>query len=335
MSLIGKHALKEVLGEIPLTAEMYWLLRQPGKPLSADFSLHRMQKLLPDWVAQAQASPYRHQSGKHIFIFGMLRYWIEHATLLGLTLAGLGHKITYSYLPYARWNKPIDRFNLRRHNIYARTLLKQAEPLLKIKPLLTARKASGLPKELERGVEMVALHDTQYTQQVEEVERDSDLYRLRLERDCSAARAALALLQHEQPDLVLLPNGTILEFGVIYQVAKYLNIPIVTYEFGEQQRRLWLTQNGEVMRQNTNDLWQARQGHQLTEEQWAQVQQLFAARQRGSLWENFAMRWQGVPSEGGAKVRQALGLDERPIVLLATNVIGDSLTLGRRYSATR
>jgi len=29
-------------------------------------------------------------------------------------------------------------------------------------------------------------------------------------------------------------------------------------------------------------------------------------------------------------VRQALGLDERPVVLLATNVIGDSLTLGRQ-----
>ena len=43
-----------------------------------------------------------------------------------------------------------------------------------------------------------------------------------------------------------------------------------------------------------------------------------------------ARRWQGVPSEGGEKVRPALGLDERPIVLLATNVIGDSLTLGRQ-----
>jgi hypothetical protein len=77
-------------------------------------------------------------------------------------------------------------------------------------------------------------------------------------------------------------------------------------------------------------MWLARQDQPLTEEQWAQVKQLFAARQRASLFENFARRWQGVPSEGGAKVRQALGLDERPVVLLATNVIGDSLTLGRQ-----
>jgi len=60
------------------------------------------------------------------------------------------------------------------------------------------------------------------------------------------------------------------------------------------------------------------------------VRKLFAARQRASLWENFARRWQGVPSEGGEQVRLSLGLDKRPIVLLATNVIGDSLTLGRQ-----
>jgi capsule polysaccharide export protein KpsC/LpsZ len=61
-----------------------------------------------------------------------------------------------------------------------------------------------------------------------------------------------------------------------------------------------------------------------------QVQRLFAARQKASLWENFTRRWQGAPSIGGQLVRAELRLDNRPIVLLATNVIGDSLTLGRQ-----
>ena len=130
--------------------------------------------------------------------------------------------------------------------------------------------------------------------------------------------------------MIILPNGTILEFGVIYQVARYLGIPTVTYEFGEQRDRIWLAQNAEVMRQDTSELWQTRQDQALSQDQLSQVRKLFASRQRGSLWENFARRWQGVPSEGGAQVRQTLGLDQRPIVLLATNVIGDSLTLGRQ-----
>jgi hypothetical protein len=57
---------------------------------------------------------------------------------------------------------------------------------------------------------------------------------------------------------------------------------------------------------------------------------LFVARQRASMWENFARLWQDTPAQGGDQARKELGLDERPVVLLATNVLGDSLTLGRQ-----
>jgi capsule polysaccharide export protein KpsC/LpsZ len=56
---------------------------------------------------------------------------------------------------------------------------------------------------------------------------------------------------------------------------------------------------------------------------------LFSARQNATLWENFSRLWQGNASEGGEAIREKLGLDQRPVVLLATNVLGDSLTLGR------
>jgi hypothetical protein len=84
------------------------------------------------------------------------------------------------------------------------------------------------------------------------------------------------------------------------------------------------------MRQDTSELWAARQDTELNDEQLDQVRTLLAARQRASLWENFSRRWQGIPSQGGEQLRETLQLDLRPIVLLATNVIGDSLTLGRQ-----
>ena len=68
----------------------------------------------------------------------------------------------------------------------------------------------------------------------------------------------------------------------------------------------------------------------MTAEQLERMRSLFVARQRGALWENFARSWQGTPAQGGSQIRKALGLDERPLVLLATNVLGDSLTLGRQ-----
>ncbi len=137
-------------------------------------------------------------------------------------------------------------------------------------------------------------------------------------------------LQNNRPDVVIVPNGTIQELGIIYRVARCLKIPTVTYEFGDQRQRIWLAQNAEVMRQETDGMWKERSAQPLTPAQMERLHNLFVARQRGALWENFSRLWQGSPAQGGDQARQALGLDSRPMVLLATNVLGDSLTLGRQ-----
>jgi hypothetical protein len=338
MKMISKQDLKNILGQIPLTAEAYWYLRQPGKPITPEFTLDHLEHSIPEWhnqvinsqVYQSSNQDPRLAETKSIFIFATLRYWLEHATLLGMTLASLGHSVALAYLPYARWQQPISAFNLRRQNIYAQGVLEKASPLLKVIPLLSQSRATRLPAELHQAVDQVSLRDTQYTQQVEDVRLDSDLYKLRSERNHTAAIAAFNYLRRNKPDTIILPNGTILEFGVLYQVARFLGIPTITYEFGEQRNRIWLAQNAEVMRQETNALWHKRCNQPLSSAQLNQVRKLFSARQRGSLWENFARRWQGAPSTGGEQVRKSLGLDQRPVVLLATNVIGDSLTLGRQ-----
>jgi hypothetical protein len=338
MKMVRKQDIKNILGQIPLTAEAYWYLRQPGKPVTPEFSLDQLERLIPEWRAQVLASPYfismsklpQSNQRKKILIFSTLRYWIEHASLLGMALAGMGHSVTFSYVPFARWQEPIDPFNLRRQNLYAERVLAKAHPLIKVLPLLNQGKTRRQPSELLEAVKLVSLRDTQYTLQVEDVSLDSSLYKLRLQRNCEASGAALSYMRRHKPDVVILPNGTILEFGAVYQVARYLEIPVVTYEFGEQRDRIWLAQDAEVMHQETAGLWQSRKNLELTEDQLSQVRKLFSSRQRASLWENFARRWQGIPSEGGEQVRQTLGLDQRPTVLLATNVIGDSLTLGRQ-----
>jgi hypothetical protein len=338
MKFISKQAFKNVLGQIPLTAEAYWYLRQPGKPVTPEFSLDQLEQLIPGWREQVtsalQNPPTDHATQqfqpRRVFIFGTLRYWIEHTTLLGMALAGFGHSVTYSYLPYARWQTPLDTFNLRRQNLYAEGVLGKASPLIKIEPLLNYGNGRRVPSELLQAVDLVSLRDTQYTLQMEVVSLETDLYKLRLQRNRDAACAAFFYLRRHKPDVIILPNGTILEFGVLFQVARYLNIPVVTYEFGEQRDRIWLAQNSEVMRQKTDDLWRVRKDQKLTPTQLNQVRKLFMSRQHASLWENFYRRWQGVPSEGGEQVRNILGLDQRPIALLATNVIGDSLTLGRQ-----
>jgi hypothetical protein len=332
MDFLKIAALKDMLGELPLAPELYWQLRQPGRPLSEGFNLQGMEKRIPTWRQELETflNSTPAPAGKRVLLFATLRYWIAHAGVIGLALRGQGHEVTLAYLPYSDWTSPISRFDLRRQNAYAKRILNKLEPHLKVTSLISSNKTSQLEEHLVQAVQENALRDTQYTLQVEEVDKQSDLYHLRLERNWSAARSALTLMQSVRPQVVIIPNGSILEFGAVHQAARFLDLTVVTYEFGEQRQRIWIGQNCEVMRQETNELWAAHKEQPLTSEQLDQIRTLFASRQRASLWENFSRRWQGAPSQGGEKVRQELGLDGRPLVLLATNVIGDSLTLGRQ-----
>jgi hypothetical protein len=342
---INKRVVKQILGDLPLAPELYWQIFQHGMPVTRGFSLRKTERALPQWRAQAEtareARPAAYPS-RRILIFCTLRYWIEHGALLGAALSGMGHEITLAYLPYASLNRQTNRFDVRRHNAYTHSALKESAGLFQTVSLLDVRPAAeeSLPAGLLEEIEQVSLRDTQYTLQIEDVDRDDQkspaarLYRLRHRRNLEAALAFLgwyqALKPEERPEMLLTPNGSILEMGAIYQAARHLGIPAVTYEFGEQHGRIWLAHNSEVMLQETDDLWKTYRDCPLTKSQWEQIRALYASRQNGRLWENFSRLWQGLPSQGGEKVRQALGLDARPIVLLAANVIGDSLTLGRQ-----
>jgi hypothetical protein len=331
MRVSGKETIKNILGQIPFTAELYWLVRQRGGPLQSRFSLRGLQNELPGVITEVNACKLNGTVGKKIFLFSALHYWIEHTALLGLSLVAQGHQVSLGYLPYSEWNKPINRFDLRRQNSYAHKVLSPAESLMQVVPFMNLHVPySKLSDELNALVRQVTTYDTQYTLQVEETDENSDIFRMRYERNMEAARAAQWYFQNNRPDVVIIPNGTIQEPGVVYRVAKHMRIPTVTYEFGDQRQRIWIAKDSEVMRQETEGMWKVRQSRPLSEAQMERLQNLFQARQRGSLWENFARLWQGVPAQGGEQARKLLGLDSRPVVLLATNVLGDSLTLGRQ-----
>ncbi len=328
---MDRKKIKKILGEIPYTAELYWHLVQRHKPWQAHFNLDFLESVLPEAAAQAQAHQITRAAGKKVFIFASLHYWIEFSTLLGLALAGMGHEVTLAFLPYASWDQPIQKFDLRRQNLYTRQTLQPANAVLCVQSLLDVRPLSRLlPPELAQKVEQVSVFDTQYTLQVEDVTKTEDIYQLRQERNLQTALNARAWLGAHRPDAAIIPNATILEMGVVYHVARHLQIPTVTFEFSDQRERIWLAQNMEIMRHETDDLWEAKGDAPLEDDQLQRLQDLFTAREGGRTWKNFARKWQQTSVQGANKVRAKLGLDDRPVVLLATNVLGDSLTLGRQ-----
>jgi hypothetical protein len=158
---------------------------------------------------------------------------------------------------------------------------------------------------------------------------DRALYNLRLERNGFTARAALEWMQANKPDVVLVPNGLILEMGIVFRVARHLGIPAITYEFNDQREQIWLAQNSSIMQQETDYLVEARCNLPMTDAMYERVADLENARRGARVWGKSKRLWQYVSSQGAQETRKVLGLDSRPVVMLAANVLGDSLTLGR------
>ncbi len=320
--------LRDRLGRNRLLSRGYIRWRG-GQRTRSSYRCPLLEEVLSESVAAAEEAAARAPKGKDIFLFSVWHHWVEYSTLLGLVLAGQGHRVTLGFLPYEKWGRPLDWLTLRQNDAYTKNLLKPVAPLLSPVSALDLAMPQ-LPEALQDAVEQVALYDTQYLLQVEEVDRRHPLYRMRKQRDTFAARAALSWFERYRPDGIILPNGLIFEFGAVYQVARFLHIPVVTYEFGERWEHIWLSQDAPIIQHDLDALWRARKDRPLTTQQRHWLETFLRARQTTPQQDGFLRTWQETERQGSQQARAALGLDGRPVVLYTTNVLGDSLTLGRQ-----
>ncbi len=331
-----REAAKEALGRLPWTAELYQRWGAEGAVPAGGFSLERLASHIPGWVeavreaqrADSQARPRR------VLTFGYLQWWLEYALAMALLLRAEGHQVDLAYLPHRRWHADPHDFDLRRQWTY---LGQRLAPLADVIGLLPLASGDGqLPPALARAMDIQSQLDVQYSLAKEEIDWGGDgevdaLLALRQARNRSASAAAMRILRAGAYDAVVIPNGSILEFGALYRTAQHLGVQVVTYEFGEQRQRMWLAQDDEVMRLPTDELWKQRGNRALGDAQVERLRTLYAARRGGRRWSQFARQWQRSESEGAQAARTRLGLSmEKPVVLLCTNVVGDSLALDRQ-----
>lgn len=325
-----KEIIKKVLGELPLTAEVFWLLRQNDVPSPSNFSLKTIRDLLPEAARVVAQYKTKNPVGKKVFMFASTHYWLEHEVITGLALSGLGHEVTLGYYPYGRWNMEITQFDVRRQNLYANSVLRSAASVIRFENMLRNNFSfTQLPPQLTADVEQVTDYDYMYAFQTEEVNRCDKFYQFRYDRNLHAAKSLYNYLRQEKFDVAIMPNGTILEFGIAFRVCRFLKIPVSTYEFSDKRGATWLAHNEEIMHQNTDELWNAYAQHQLSTAELDEIKTLLSSRKNATTYGDYSRKWQRIPAEGQAIIREKLRLSDKPVVLLATNVLGDSLTLGR------
>jgi hypothetical protein len=330
--------LKAALGRIPGTAEAYQRYWAGAIAPAGGYRLERLERVLPSWkaaVAEARLKLPPGTPGRKVLVIGYLPWWMEYGTALGMLLSAAGNQVELGFLPTRTWTKPVSRFDTRRQRAYLRDVYAATSPLLVGRDIL-ADASRALPAELEAEAARQSEIDLQYSLGREEIAfkagmPDRDLYRLRLSRNRTCAAAAAGLLATESYDCLIIPSGSILEFGMIYRVARRAAVPVVTYEFGEQRGRMWLAQNREVMRLDISELWQACAHEPFNASERQTIESLYASRRTGQKWNQFTRRWQSKAGEGSQAAASKLGLDPiRKTVLLCTNVVGDSLALDRQ-----
>ena len=336
MSIV-KEYLRNIAARLPLSAEIYQAFFSRGKVPAEGYSLERLDNILPAWVEAVEMlqENANFPQRRRILVIGYLRWWLEYAVAVSLVLKSQGHHVDLGFLPYRDWKTPVPLFDIRRQRTYLQKTLSPIRNLINLHDL-SVSSSKALPMELAQNIDNAARIDVQYSTMREELDLreggpDAEIYQLRLERNQTAAANTLSLLDEFSYDTIVIPNGSVLEFGVIYQAARFLNTDVVTYEFGEQRERIWLAQNDEVMRLDTTNLWQAKGEEPLSKTKEEELRDLYRARRGGRTWENFGRQWQTTESKDAREELALLGIDpDKPVVLLCTNVVGDSLALNRQ-----
>ena len=76
----------------------------------------------------------------------------------------MGYDVTLAFLPYHDWQNDINKFDLRRQNLYAEKVLGKASKVVNILPFLNLHAGyKTLPPELQEKVEQVTRFDSMYT----------------------------------------------------------------------------------------------------------------------------------------------------------------------------
>lgn len=328
--ILRKEILEQVAARIPFLAE--WDVRlRPGTP-PAGRAVRRLVWELPRWKEDIEAIRPRvppTEAPRRVVLFAMMDRWIYMQTLVALVLAGLGHEVTLAFLPYANWFSDIGPYTLRRRDAYHRQVLNALAPQVRVVSLLQ-EPAAPLSQNLYEALEAITYYDVQYSLQREIVPETHPIWALRRRRNREAAARMVHLLTRLRADVLIVPNGLILEFGAVYQAARSLDILAVTYEFDEQREYAWISRTEPVMWLPVDDLWTHFHDQPLTEEETRRIRQAMQDRWQGRVWERSERQWQPVPPQGSLQVARRLGLDtSRPLFLLAPNVFGDSVVLGR------
>jgi hypothetical protein len=324
-----RKQLRPVLDRVPFLREAYWSLKTL---VSRDGAYGRRWQMLGECLTDLDGvvgEPVRPVS-RRVLVFASLPWWVNVCTPMAAALAEqatvdlcwLPHD---SHLPgladrYGRWSyaQPVPKDHPRLRVI----------DLARVVPSLLDTRTEATVKGLSR-------MDAVYCgfRESWDIDRDPEgraMYEFRLGRNRHCALAMQTLLDQNRYDAVVIPNGAILEFAVVYELARARHIPTITFERSERRDHIIACVDQQAVFNPLDELWAGDVPHTLDPERAKRVSRLMARREAPNWQDEFI--WAGQLAHTRERDDLLAELDlcpDRPIALLCTNLAWDSAVIGR------
>lgn len=302
------------------------------------FGLLRNTRKWFEAVATAPPSDSPAES-RRILVTAFNLHHLQFLLALSCVLVWRGHAVDFVYLPsmrYMRQTVPEPRYDDWDERFLAAemTRVTEANPLARLAffDLRYERQAlsdPALDAAMSRQARIDAIN-METRMEVAAAPVAGALEDVRRRLDLDAARRLASFLDRRRPDLAVVFNGGVMEYGAAFHVARQRDIPVVTFESSAQRRGSYvLSRNRTFGDLDTAALWQADAPHIVDEKRRARV--MSWADTRGGRERFGAPRGRRAIVDPGERVQvKELGLDpDRAVVCLVPNLTWDTGVQGR------
>lgn len=139
------------------------------------------------------------------------------------------------------------------------------------------------------------------------------------------------LLRSFSFDVIFCLNGDLLEESILCALARQKDVRLVSYERGFRPDTLFFAHDAPACRYNVDGLWPHYAARSLSAKEARVLDAYLASRRRGVRGIGGVVFWPSIEHDQRI-VRERLGLDDRPIATLFTNVLFDTAVQNREVA---
>lgn len=326
-----REVAKELVSAIPGGMETALLLREAFAPLPDSFHPGRaFHSWLDQWKELSPAADASRESP--VLLFCYLPHWLNIALAMAVALMARKCRVDFVYLPYARHERSDSSSEVQRARADYWKFMRSNSPHLRFFNLGEVEPSTLSPEKV--GIaETQALLDAKYILKREEINIEKNqnhaaVFQFRLKRNLDCMARLGSFLQRNRYDVILVPNGGSMEFGVAFRMAQMTRHKVVSFEFDSDG--IVLSANRSCTEMDTSEEWLAQEPHRLTPEAENRVRMRMLLRQ-SAQGKSIYQSTQKFPRETARdKLLSTLGIvpDGRPVVLMCPNTAWDSALLG-------